>query len=36
MEKNQKSELKKLITEMERKIVHGGHGMDGIDEQKQE
>ena len=29
-EKKQKEELAKLISEMEKKFVHGGHGMDDI------
>ena len=29
-EKRQKIELAKLISEMEKKLVHGGHGMDDI------
>ena len=29
-EKRQRAELAKLITEMEKKLVHGGHGMDDI------
>lgn len=36
MEKNQKNELQKLIQEMEKKIVQGGHGMDGMDEKNKE
>ena len=36
MEKNQKDELTKLIAEMEKKLVQGGHGMDGLDEQNKE
>jgi|OM-RGC.v1.039769436 hypothetical protein len=36
MEKNQKNELQKLILEMEKKVIQGGHGMDGIDEKNKE
>lgn len=32
MELKQKDELTKLISQMEQKLVHGGHGMDDLDE----
>lgn len=35
-EKRQKEELAKLISEMEKKLVHGGHGMDDIGEADKE
>ena len=36
MEIKQKDGLNKLILEMEKKLVHGGHGMDGLGEQAKE
>ena len=36
MERNQKDELHKLILEMEKKLVHGGHGMDDLNEENKE
>ena len=36
MEKKQKDELTKLIQEMEKKLVTGGHGMDDLSEQNKE
>ena len=36
MEKNQKDELSRLIAEMEKKLVHGGHGIDDLDEKNKE
>ena len=36
MERNQKDELNKLIQEMEKKLVHGGHGMDDLNEENKE
>jgi hypothetical protein len=36
MEKNQKDELTKLIQEMEKKLVQGGHGIDDLDETNKE
>lgn len=35
-EKKQKEELAKLITQMEQKLIVGGHGTDGLDEKKKE
>ena len=35
-EKKQKEELAKLIGEMEKKLVQGGHGMDDIAEAEKE
>ena len=32
MEKKQKDELSKLISEMEKKLVTGGHGIDDLSE----
>jgi hypothetical protein len=29
-EKKQKDHLSKLISEMEKKLLHGGHGMDDV------
>ena len=34
IEKKQKEELESLIAQMEKKLVHGGHGMGGLSEQK--
>jgi prefoldin subunit 5 len=36
IEKKQKEELESLIAQMEKKLVHGGHGMDDLSEQKKE
>ena len=36
MERNQKDELQKLISEMEKKLVHGGHGMDDLNDENKE
>lgn len=35
-ERKQKDALDKLIQEMEKKLVHGGHGIDDMDEVKKE
>ena len=35
-EKQQKGELARLIQEMEEKLVHGGHGMDDLQEKEKE
>ena len=35
-EKKQKDELARLIGEMEKKLVHGGHGMDDLNEENKE
>jgi len=35
-EKRQKEELDKLIKEMEKKLVHGGHGMDDLQEKQKQ
>jgi len=36
VEKQQKNELEHLIKEMEKKLVVGGHGMDGLSENNKE
>ena len=36
MEKKQKEELSKLIAEMEKKLVHGGHGIDDLDDKNKD
>ena len=35
-EKKQKEELAQLIGEMEKKLVHGGHGMDDLNEENKD
>lgn len=36
VEKKQKDELTRLIAEMEKKLVYGGHGIDDLDEKNKE
>jgi len=36
MEKKEKEDLNRLIEEMEKKLLHGGHGIDDMSAQQQE